>query len=92
MTDEERKKMLDDVDQEVDQKLAGDIATLSGCTPDELKAIAPADLDKATFEKLMAIVGDATLSNEKKAEAINAIAGLSKIAIGLAAKVAGAGL
>ena len=88
MTDEERKKLLDEVDEEVDQKLAGDIAKLGGCTPDELKAIAPADLDKAKLEKLMAIIGDATLSNEQKAKAINAITGLSKIAIDLAAKVA----
>lgn len=37
---------------------------------------------------MIAILGDATRSNQQKAKAINSIAGAVKIAIGLAAKVA----
>jgi hypothetical protein len=88
MTDEERRKILDEVDRVVGQILADAVAKLSGCSTDELKTIALDALDKEKLEQLMAIVGDATRSNEKKAEAINAIAGLSQIAIDLAAKVA----
>jgi hypothetical protein len=86
MTDEERKKMLDEVDETVNQVLAGDIGKLCGCTPGQLKQITPADLDKTTFEILMGVVGDATRSNEQKAKAINAIAGIAQMAIDLARK------
>lgn len=81
--------MLDEVDAEVEHKLnSSQIAALCGCSADELRAIAPADLDGAKLQQLMAIVGDATRSNEQKAAAIQSIAGLADIAIGLAAKVA----
>ena len=88
MTPEERRKLLDEVDDEVARVKAGDIAKLSGFSEAELKAIVPAAVDRGKLDELMAIVGDATLSNKKKAAAINAVAGLSKIAIGLAAKIA----
>lgn len=81
--------MLDEVDAEVERKLdASQIAALAGCSADELQALAPADLDSAKLEQLMAIVGDVTRSNEQKAAAIQSIAGLTDIAIGLAAKLA----
>lgn len=89
MTNEERKRMLDEVDAEVSMKLDGaQIAALSGCSPEELRAIAPADLDSAKLQQLVAIVGDATRSNDQKAAAIRSIAGLTDIAIGLTAKLA----
>lgn len=88
MTNEQRKKLLDEVDQEVTQACADDVAKLTAISENDLKTMLPADLDKEQMEKLMAIVGDETRSNEKKAKAINAIAGLSEIAVNLAAKIA----
>ena len=60
MTDKERKKMLDEVDQEVGQILADAIAKLGGCSTAELKAIAADALDRERLEQLMAIVRDVT--------------------------------
>jgi len=80
--------ILDRAQAKTDQQLGRDIEKLAGCSEAELKRIVPPDLDKKKVAQLMAIVRDTTSSNEKKAAAINKIAGLSEIAIGLAAKVA----
>lgn len=88
MTEEERKKLLDEVDADMDQKFGDKITALSKCSREELQAICPPDLPKDKFEQLMAIVGNDTLSNEQKADAIQSIAGLANIAVNLAAKIA----
>ncbi|HXE42333.1 MAG TPA: hypothetical protein VN516_04845 [Candidatus Baltobacteraceae bacterium] len=88
MTDDERKKLLDETDAEMDEKFGNRIAALCRCSREELQAIVPPELPKAQFEQLMAIVGDAARTNEQKAKAIQSIAGLSEIVIGLAAKIA----
>jgi hypothetical protein len=89
MTNEERTKLLDEVDAEVVRQLDADqLAVLCGSSPAELQAIAPAALDAEKLQSLFAILGDATRSNTVKAQAIRSIAGLSEIAINLAAKLA----
>jgi hypothetical protein len=80
--------ILDRAQKKTDGQLSGDIEKLTRCSAAEWKSIVPADLDREKVKQLMGIVRDETLSNEKKAEAVRAVAGLSEIAIGLAAKVA----
>jgi hypothetical protein len=80
--------LLDRAQKRTDRQLRGDIEKLTRCSAREWKRIVPAGLDAKKVRQLMAVVRDTTLSNEKKAEAINAIAGLSGIAVALAAKIA----
>ena len=85
---DELDDILDRAQRKTDRQLQRDIRRLTRCSRDEWERILPADVDREKLERLEAIVRDDTLSNARKTRAIRAVAGLSAIAIDLAAKLA----
>jgi len=71
-----------------DAEFASTASSLTRLTDEEIKEITPNPLDKEKFSELMAIVKDATKSNEAKAQAIKNISGLANIAVKLLEKLA----
>jgi len=84
---DELDEILNRAQAKTDRQLCGHIEKLTRCSAEEWKRIVPAEVNRKQLQQLEAICHDATLSNEKKAEAINAIAGLTEMAVGLAAKI-----
>ncbi len=70
-----------------DEKLASEISSLTRLTDKEIKEIAPKPLDKKKLAQLLAVVKDATITNEEKAQAVKTIEGLAEIAISLLGKL-----
>jgi hypothetical protein len=85
---DELDDILDRAQRKTDRQLRQEIEILTRCSPGQWKRLLPADVDRKKLAQLTAIVRDETLSNQNKAEAIRAIAGLSDIVVDLAAKVA----
>jgi hypothetical protein len=81
-------RLLDRAQATTDRQLRGAIDALGRCSDAELKAIAPRDFDRRKLEQLMRIVGDAARSNAYKARAVKAAAGLTDLAVSLAARIA----
>lgn len=80
-------KTVDDAFSETDVTLSSKISGLYKLGDDAIASIAPKQIDKENLLKVLSVVKDATLSNEKKTEAIKAIGGSIELLIGLAGKL-----
>lgn len=73
--------------KQTDDTFASKVSSLTRLTDDEIKEITPNALDKERLATLLGIVGDATKSNNEKAEAIRNINGLAEIAVPILLKL-----
>ena len=80
--------ILQDAANETDISLASKISSLCHLTDSDIALIAPAKNDKENLVKMLSVIKDQTLSNEKKAEAIKQISNSLNLLIGIVAKVA----
>lgn len=69
--------------QQTDDQFSSTVSNLTRLTSDEIKQLTPTAVDKENFAQLMAIMQDATKSNQQKAEAIKNITALTDIALRL---------
>ncbi|MFC1816814.1 hypothetical protein ACFL0M_12985 [Thermodesulfobacteriota bacterium] len=69
-----------------DNEFAAELSGLTRLTDDELKAFVKTPAQKETFVKLISVIRDNTLDNNKKAEAINNIAGALEMIVPLLVK------
>ncbi len=80
------EEIIAEAKRKTDQELAGEIAKLTSLSQKEIDEIAPAKLDKENLSKLLAIVKDATKSNEEKVKAIKSVDEFVSLLISIAGK------
>lgn len=73
--------------KQTDEEFAAQISSLIRLTDAEIKELAPNPPDREKLAHLLAVVKNATKSNEEKAEAIKTVEGLAEIAISLLGKL-----
>lgn len=71
---------------EADTNLTNKISSLCKLSNEIVTSMAPTQIDKENLMKVLLVVKDATLSNERKAEAINQINGSLNLLISLVSK------
>jgi hypothetical protein len=81
------EKTVGDAFSETDANLSSRISGLCKLNGDTIDALAPKQIDKENLLMVLSTVKDATLSNEKKAEAIKAINGSVDLLIDLVGKL-----
>ncbi len=74
---------------QADAELRGQLDVLLKATKTDLESLKPKVTDRATYEKLIAVVGEATQSNMDLAEVVSRVKALGGGALGLVKEVAG---
>ena len=80
--------LLQEAVNETDASLASKISSLCHLTDADISSIAPSKVDKDNLVKVLTVVKDQTLSNEKKVQALQQIGNSLDLLIGIAAKIA----
>jgi hypothetical protein len=80
--------LLQEAVNETDASLASKISSLCHLTDADISSIVPSKVDKDNLVKVLTVVKDQTLSNEKKVQALQQIGNSLDLLIGIAAKIA----
>ena len=83
------QERLQHIDKAFDGQYSKELKKLGALSPNDVAAIAPGNEDTVVYQKLLAVVQEASVHNRSEAELAQNIKALGKIAVEIAKKVPG---